>query len=855
MAATAYASLVSLLNTMDQIQTHPTLSICFDNNQFQSLRDIVDFLVDFVENYSEAEEDLMKPIGDAAHEAEDVTEVEAADQICGRESSTMFLRVDKIIQEMISIKEKVIKFKEETPSITSMRPPPPPSSPSSSASYATKKTTMLGFDGYVAQLLEELTRNVPHRLILPIVGMGGIGKTTLAKNVYESSLTVFHFDVRVWVIVSQVYKATHMLSQALSCLGGSRNKIDDELGVELYKSLFGHRYLIVLDDIWSVEAWEKIQKFFPENGNGSRIVVTTRQQEVANYFGSTSLDVGFLDYENRWNLFCEVTFAQQDCPPQLERIAKNIVKKCRGLPLAIRVIGGLLGKAPRIQEYWKKIAKDKSLVMEYSGDGNKPINILYLSYKYLPVWLRSCFLYMGLFPDDHLIDVSRLIKLWIAEGFIKPTKSRSLEQVAESYIKELVDRNLVLVGELTEYKKVLRYYLHDLVRELCIKTAEKENFYCVQREIGGRRQFIFDERSASFYPQPQVSLTFKKPSVITPLILSGQREAPFKSRLLRVLVGDHDSSLNNSFRQVNLRYLSHHSLLSTPAIPGSISLCWSLQTLIVLGLDRVFVPCEIWKMPQLRHINIPVMNVPHPPPGDVFALHNLQTLKTVENLIFSEEVCARIPNIRELDIEYRMLEENVEGSLCFHFHNVGRLSKLESLSIRCWGKRYSDDPLENLKLPNSLTKLILGNCSIGWGCMTMIASLPHLQLLDLRGKAVVGTEWEFVNEEFRNLKHLIIYDCPNLRNCIADRTTFPVLETLHLENLYVLSDIPFDIGEIPTLEKLSVIKCSKSARMAAIKILEEQESFGNQALHVHIRSWRDEAHVRGLYESPNLHFI
>ncbi|KAL1537980.1 putative late blight resistance protein R1A-10 [Salvia divinorum] len=849
MAATAYASLVSLLNTMDQIQTHPTLSTCFDNYQFQSLWEIVDFLVDFVENYSEAEEDLMRPIGDAAHEAEDVIEVDAADRICGRESPTMLLRVEKIIQEMISIKEKVVKFKEETPSITSMPPPPPPPS---STSRAAKKTTMLGFDGYVAQLLDELTRNVSHRRILPIVGMGGVGKTTLAKNVYENPLAVHHFDVRVWVAVSQEYNATHMLSQALSSIGGSRNKTDDELGVELHKSLFGQRYLVVLDDMWSVEAWEKIQRFFPENGNGSRIIVTTRQQEVVNYFGFSSLVVNFLDYENSWDLFCEVTFAQQDCPPQLERIAKKIVRKCRGLPLAIRVIGGLLGKAPRTHKYWKEIAKDKSLVMEYSGDGNKPINILYLSYKYLPVWLRSCFLYMGLFPDGHLIDVSRLTKLWVAEGFIKPTKNQSLEQVAESYIKELVDRNLLLVGELTEYKKVLSYCLHDLVRELCIKTAEKENFYCVQREIGGRRQFIFDERSASFYPP---SLTLKKPSVITPLIWSGQREAPFKSRLLRVLVGDRESSLHKSFRQVNLRYLSHHSLLSTPAIPGSISLCWSLQTLIVLGLDRFVVPYEIWKMPQLRHINIPVMIVPPPPPGDVVALHNLQTLKTVENLIFSEEVCARIPNIRELDIEYRLLEEKVEGVWCFHFHNVGRLSKLESLSIRCWGKRFAGDLLESLKLPNSLTKLVLGNCSIGCSCMTMIASLPHLQLLDLRGKAVVGTEWKFVNEEFRNLKHLIIYDCPNLRKCIADRTTFPVLETLHLENLYVLGDIPLDVGEIPTLEKLSVIKCSKSARMSAIRILEEQESFGNEALHVHIRSWGDEALVRGCYESPNLHFI
>ncbi|XP_047958127.1 putative late blight resistance protein homolog R1A-4 [Salvia hispanica] len=375
MAASAYASLVSLLNTMDQIQSHRLLSTCFDNYQFQSLRETVDFLVDFVENYSEEAEDLMRLIGDAAREAEDMIEVDAAHRISASsatETLTMTPRLETMIREMSSIKDKVIEFKEETPSACSM---PPPSSSSSSPAI---KTTMLGFDGYVAQLLDELIGNDSRR-ILPIVGMGGAGKTTLAKNVYENSLVVYHFDVRAWVTVSQDYNGTHMLSQALSCLraGDIENTTDDQLGERLHQTLFGRRYMIVLDDVWSVAAWEKIKPFFPENGNGSRIVVTTREQEVVNYFGSSSLAVGFLDYQNSWDLFCQVTFAQQNCPPQLQKIAKSIVKKCGGLPLAIHVIGGLLGKAPRTQEYWEEITKDKSLVMECSGEGNKPSSILY----------------------------------------------------------------------------------------------------------------------------------------------------------------------------------------------------------------------------------------------------------------------------------------------------------------------------------------------------------------------------------------------------------------------------------------------------------------------------------------------
>ncbi|XP_047969369.1 putative late blight resistance protein homolog R1A-3 [Salvia hispanica] len=802
MAATAYASLVSSLNTIDQIKIHPHLSTCFDNYQFQSLLELVDFLVDFVENYSEAE-DLMSRIRDAAHEAEDIIEVEAADQIRNlstRKSLPMLLRrLEKIMQEMSSIKEKAVKFKEETGSLSSMPPLPPSSSPSSSASGVPKKTTMLGFDHYVAQLLDELI-GYNGRRTLPIVGMGGVGKTTLARHVYENSLVVYHFDVRVWVTVSQDYNATDMLSQALSCLGltGSENRTDHELGEKLYKSLSGQRYLIVLDDAWSIGAWDNIKSFFPENGNGSRIIVTTRQQELVDYFGSSSLAIDFLDYKNGWDLLYEVTFAEQKCPPQLERIAEEIIRKCRGLPLAIRVIGGLLGKAPRTLEYWEEIAKDKSLVMEYS---------------------------------DYRINVAHLIKLWVAEGLIKPTKTRSLEQVARSYIIDLIHRNLLIVEEF-EYGNITSCCLHDLVRELCIHTAENENFYRIQRDIGEERQFIFDKRSASFYPRE--SLTSKKPSVITPLILSRQRDTPLRSRLLRVLVDDHESTLQDSFQQVNLRYISHHSHLSTPAIPFSISLCWSLQTLIVkrsspFDLITTALPSEIWKMSQLRHIEISEMKLPDPPQGGVFVLHNLQTLKTVEMLVFSEDVCARIPNVRELDIEYR-LEEETELGWCFHLHNVGRLSKLESLSIRCRGGPHVE--FENLKLPDSLSELNLDNCYMAWSGMAMMASLPHLQLLRFHWNAVVGPEWEFVDEKFCSLKHLIISNCHNLIRWTVDKFNFPVLETLFLSCLRKLDEIPLDIGEVPTLEKISVVNCSESVKMSAMKILEEQENLGNQSLQV-----------------------
>ncbi|XP_057790018.1 putative late blight resistance protein homolog R1C-3 [Salvia miltiorrhiza] len=520
----AYASLVSLLNTMEQIQTHPLLSTCFDKYQNESLRTKVDFFLDFVENYSDAgsreADDLLRRIAFVAHAAEDITECEATDRV--RAVSTkkrlqMLLHLQRIIDGMFSIEEKVIKFKEETGCIN--RQP----SYSTSSAASVKTAAMVGFDGYLVQLLDQLTGQPPERRIISIVGMGGIGKTTLARNMYENRLTVQHFDVRAWVTVSQDYNAREILKEALSCLGGLSSNIgEDQLGEELHKTLYGRRYLIILDDVWSVEVWDRMNFYFPENNNGSRIVVTTRLSEVVDYFSSSAVALSFLDDSKSWELFCEKTFPRESCPLELEDIGKKIVNKCKGLPLAIVVIGGLLGKSSRTQEYWEKIGDDISLILN-SREGNKVLSILYLSYKHLPACLKSCFLYLGLFPEDYDIRVFELIKLWVAEGFIKPNTHQSLEEIAEGYVKELIDRSLLLVRGFRPHKRFETCSVHDLVRDLSIKIAAKEDFVCVQRDEDGRRHFTVDERTSSFYRQNNSSgFMLQPPSLVHPQIFTAK---------------------------------------------------------------------------------------------------------------------------------------------------------------------------------------------------------------------------------------------------------------------------------------------------------------------------------------------
>ncbi|XP_012853777.1 PREDICTED: putative late blight resistance protein homolog R1B-17 [Erythranthe guttata] len=442
----------------------------------ESIREKVGLLLDFVENDThgvirEQLEFLESQIASAANAAEDLIESHKAvttesdlveDQIHSGSISAVDLQT--VIEDMDSVTKKGMAFKDDSGSRDDMHPTySMPTTNSSTPLITTDKNTMVGFDEQLTRLLDKLTGQRSNRQIIPIVGMGGIGKTTLAKNAYEHSLIVQHFDIRTWVTISQ-------------------NQIDEQLlGEKLYKRLWSRRYLIVIDDIWSIEAWEEVSRFFPDNNNGSRIVVTTRISNVATHFDSSLFELSFLDEDQSWDLFCKKTFGEAGCPLELEDIGNEIVKKCKGLPLAICVIGGLLGRSHMTQKYWKNISKDLISILN-SGEDENCSSILSLCYTYLPAHLKPCFLYMGIFPEDDEIRVSQLIKLWVAEGFIKLNQSQSLEEIARGYLNDLIDRNLIL-KQLGSTGRIKFCKIHDLLRDLSLKVAQKDEFICVMEDI------------------------------------------------------------------------------------------------------------------------------------------------------------------------------------------------------------------------------------------------------------------------------------------------------------------------------------------------------------------------------------
>ncbi|KAL8466272.1 hypothetical protein ACS0TY_035404 [Phlomoides rotata] len=707
---------------------------------------------------------------------------------------------------------------------------------------------MVGFDDVLLEIMDKLSRGELDRHIIPIVGMGGTGKTTLARNLYAKPLIIEHFDICAWATISQEYDTREILSDILSQFKkkGRGGSTENELGEMLYKHLCGHRYLIVMDDMWSIEAWDKVKFFFPDNKNGSRIMMTTRLSNLAfQLTGSYNFQMQFLEEDESWNLFCKTVFGKDDCPSELEKIGKKIVKNCKGLPLSIVVIGGLLAKYEGTREFWEYTLENITSSAINLEDDARCLQILYTSFKELPMHLKPCFLYMGIFQEDEKIRVSQLIKLWVAEGFLKPINGKSLEVVAEEYLMELIDRNLILVDKLGSNGNTKLCKIHDLLRDLCLREAQKQKFLCVIKlrnlsstpSLNTERRIIIHGRTPEECDSPQVLNALQSASLARSLIVQYMSidfdRALRSSNLIFLRVFKVENSgfyfRFTEYELYNLRYMSTEcpDFLD---IRLQANFYWNLQTLQSDGSFEV--NSEISMMPLLRHARLNFYSLPDPPNGQI-VLENLQTLSSVSISECREKVVERFPNLKTLGISCG--EFDSESLHCFS--NLGLLHELEHLKCHSFTKTFQRELQQNIAFPHSLKKLTLSGSQLHWEAITTkIGPLPHLQVLKLEKNAVAGADWVTAEGQFCSLKFLLIDSCDDFVNWMTDNTHFPCLEHLRLISVYnKLMEIPLCIGEIPTLESIELFHCSSSAVMSAKRILEEQEELGNEGLRLVIK--------------------
>ncbi|XP_057493330.1 putative late blight resistance protein homolog R1B-16 isoform X1 [Actinidia eriantha] len=711
--------------------------------------------------------------------------------------------------------------------------------------------TIVGFEEEVLIIKEQLT-GVPKQLdVISIVGMPGIGKTTLAIKVYNDPLVEYHFHIRAWITISQEYVKRDLLCGLLSSI--MRDEEVDQMSIEklaqrLYKSLKGRRYFIVMDDIWDSKVWVDLKTCFPNDNNGSRIMFTSRNEHVASLAKSSRppLSLRFLTDDESWVLFQQKVFPRETCPPQLTKIGKHIAKKCQGVPLVIVVVAGILANEKRSPDQWKKVGK--TLNSQMAVDPQIWVKTVALSYNHLPYHLKPCFLYFGVFPEDYQVPVWKLIWLWVAEGFIRETGGKSLEDVAEEYLMELVGRSLVLVSRSRYDGGVKSCGIHDLLRDFCIKEAEKEcflkqNFRVLRASYFGQREDPFVDESPDLVvdESPSMSITsmfgLATRALFSKSILHDLENLQYEfARVLRKSYGLGSSYLRKIGKLDHLRYLEIYMSCSDISLPTTISNLKNLETLIIDTWSSVTLPHCIREMVTLRHLHLTGKGETLRPmrgtlriekPGAIypFSLDNLQTLSSIDTSC--SDFLAGTLNIRKLGIQGYIVKNGFRTFLDTDFLNHLLELKLwregfGSLSIRLGGVRF----------PTNLKKLTLMRYAVKLNEMSTLGkSLPNLEVLKILQSGRGGIYWKIRDGDFPQLKFLKLVSIP-IEDWQVSSNPFPMLQRLVLVGCRELQSIPSEIGEVPTLQMIEVRYCNTCVANSAHKIKEEQVSMGNNWLQI-----------------------
>ncbi|GAU16457.1 hypothetical protein TSUD_118060 [Trifolium subterraneum] len=726
------------------------------------------------------------------------------------------------------------------------------------ASLFIEEAQVVGFESPRDELVSCLVEGTNELMLVSVVGMGGLGKTTLSNHVFHNKVVKKHFDCRCFITVSQSYTVRELLIDMVKKFCKDCNEpipkglltMDDKtLIAQVRQYLESKRYLVFFDDVWKENFSDEIQHALISNNKGSRIIVTTRMMHVAEYFKKSFLvhvhKLQPLSPEKAWELFCNKAFRSRpgkQCPTELEELSVEIVQKCGGLPLAIVAIAGLLSTKPKTIFEWEKVCKNLSMELDRNAHLTSLIKILSLSYDDLPNHLKSCMLYFGIYPEDYIINRKRITRQWMAEGFVKDGEKRLLEEVAEEHMTQLIHRSLVQVSKVGFDGKVKRCQVHDLLREVIIRKMKNLNFCHLIHE---------DDEQVTVRITRRFSIAGNANNVLRSSSNSGLRaifvfdngelneqcisRAFAKFKLLKVL--DFEKSMlnfvpNNLGNLFHLRYLNL-SHTKVEVLPTSIGKLLNLETLDLRQTQVHELPKEINNLTKLRLL--PVYYRKYEGHYDMLNFttgvqmqEGIGCLISLQKLYFLEADHGGIDLIQELKklrqlrkLGIRRVRRGYGNALCA---TIQEMKHLESLNITVIAEEeildldFVSTPPPNLKVLNLkckltklptwipklkyLVKLRLGLSNFEHDPLDSLKNLPNLLRLNLWDDAFAGDRLHFQVGGFPKLKELDLTRLNNLSSITIEKGALLGLDHFRFNNNPRLKVVPQDLKHLENLQFL-----------------------------------------------------